>query len=291
MADLPPERLKSMAPPYTVTGVDLFGPLYLKVSRNVTKKVWGAIFTCATVRAIHLELVEDLSTEAFMHALRRFSAYHGWPQIIISDNGRSFVGASKEVGKFLSEERRAIDQLSTHRGTHVKRIMKTVIGEQKLTWNEMATVFAEVQNLINSRPLTFASNDPDDLMPLSPNHFILGRATNDTAQGPFKKTRNLRKRYEFIQTIVSSIWKRFVLEYLPTLNRRGKWKTVNRQMKVGDLVLLMDPNTTRGHWNVGRISDIFPGKDGVVRNVKVKTKTGEYNRSVNKCIPLFSQEQ
>ena len=87
MADLPPDRLKLFSPPSTATGVDLFGPFHLKYGRNKIIKSWGAVFTCATVRAIHLEIVQDLSTEAFLHALRRFSARHGWPTTIISDNG------------------------------------------------------------------------------------------------------------------------------------------------------------------------------------------------------------
>ena len=77
MADLPPERLKPFSPPFPVTGVDLFGPFNLKFGRNRTQMAWGALFTCATVRAIHLEIVEDLSTQSFMHALRRFAAHHG----------------------------------------------------------------------------------------------------------------------------------------------------------------------------------------------------------------------
>lgn len=103
MADLTPESLKLFLPPFTATGVDLFGPFHLKYGRNKKIKCWGAVFTCATVRAIHLEIVQDLSTEAFLHALRRFAAHHGWPTTIISDNGTSFVSAERELRKLMKE--------------------------------------------------------------------------------------------------------------------------------------------------------------------------------------------
>jgi transposase InsO family protein len=116
MADLPPDRLKLFSPPFTATGVDLFGPFHLKHGRNKIIKSWGAVFTCATVRAIHLEIVQDLSTEAFLHALRRFAARHGWPTTNISDNGTSFIGAESELIKLMKEGRKEIEDFAvTHK--------------------------------------------------------------------------------------------------------------------------------------------------------------------------------
>ena len=113
MADLPPERLKVFSPPFSVTRVDLFGPFQLKYGRNKKVKAWGAVFTCATVRAIHLEIVQDLSTESFLHTLRRFAANHGWPTTIISDNETSFVGTEKELRKLYEEGRRCIEDFAS----------------------------------------------------------------------------------------------------------------------------------------------------------------------------------
>ena len=112
MADLPEERLRLFSPPFSVTGVDLFGPFWLKYGRNKKIKSWGAVFTCATVRAIHLEIVQDLSTEAFLHALRRFTNHHGWPTLIISDNGTSFVGAERELNQILKKGKQEIEDFS-----------------------------------------------------------------------------------------------------------------------------------------------------------------------------------
>jgi len=186
-----------------VIGIDLFGPFKLKTGRNRTKRAWGALFTCATVRAIHLEIVEDLSTQSFMHALRRHAAHHGWPHTMISDNGKSIVGTEKELKKLAQEGRNQIEEfsvlhrirwiftapLSPHQGgiydslfKQTKRALKAIVVSQSLSWKEMSTIFAEVEYLINSRPLGY---------PLSPNHIILGRATTTAPQGPYQETRNV----------------------------------------------------------------------------------------------------
>jgi hypothetical protein len=311
MADLPPERLKVFSPPFTTTGVDLFGPFQLKYGYKKKIKAWGALFTCATTRAIHLEIVENLSTQSFLHALRRFISHHGWPKCMISDNGTSFVGAQKEIRDMLVNGRREIEDfssvhelkwkfttpLSPHQGgiyesliKQVKRAIHVAIGQQTLSWNEMATVFAEIESLVNSRPLSLTPDNPNDLQPLTPNHFMLGRATNDLPQGPFHESTNLNKRFEYIQQLVQHFWNRFIREYLPTLMKRVKWMSKGRQFEIGDIVtivLIVDYNLPRAKWNLGRVVNTFPGKDGVVRNVQLRTQNGEYKRSVQKsCLIL-----
>ena len=121
MADLPPERVLPFSPPFSVTGVDLFGPFNLKYGRNKSIKAWGALFTCATLRAIHLEIVESLSTESFLQVLRRFVSPHGWPATIISDNGKSFVGAERELTKLVIKGRKLILPCSTKSGGYLSR--------------------------------------------------------------------------------------------------------------------------------------------------------------------------
>ena len=155
MANLPPERLQLFSPPFSVTGVDLFGPFWLKYGRNKKIKSWGAVFTCATVRAIHLEIVQDLSAEAFLHALRRFAAHHGWPMTMISDDGTSFVGAESELKRIFKEEKQQIEDFivtrkikwkfntpqSPHQGGFfesmvklTKKALRVIVGQQTLSW-------------------------------------------------------------------------------------------------------------------------------------------------------------
>ena len=226
MADLPPERIMPFSPPFSVTGVDLFGPFNLKYGRNKSIKAWGALFTCATVRAIHLEIVESLSTESFLAALHHFVSHHGWPTTIISDNGKSFIGAEKELRNLVVEGRKQINDFAvlhkirwifttpnsprqgekclernetrlarneTRDGIYesclikqTKRAIRVAIGNQVLSWNEMLTVFVKVKSLINSRPLGYPSNDPNDLQRLTLNHLLLGRASSCVPQGPFR---------------------------------------------------------------------------------------------------------
>ena len=311
MANLPPERLQLFSPPFSVTGVDLFGPFWLKYGRNKKIKSWGAVFTCATVRAIHLEIVQDLSAEAFLHALRRFAAHHEWPMTMISDNGTSFVGAESELKRIFKEEKQQIEDFivtrkikwkfntpqSPHQGGFfesmvklTKKALRVIVGQQTLSWNEMSTVFAEVESLVNSRPLGQPSNDANDLQPLTPNHLVLGRATADIPPHPFQEATTYRKRFEYVQSLVQLFWSRFQREYLQTLMQRTKWKRKERPLKIGDVVLMVDENVNRGKWNLARVIEVFPGNDGVIQNVKLKTKTGEYKRSVQKCCPILEEE-
>jgi hypothetical protein len=169
----------------------------------------------------------------------------------------------------------------------VKSAIRIVVGNQNLFWNEMSTVFAEVKSLINGRPVGYPSNDPNDLQPLTPNHFLIGRASNSVPHGSFERSDILSRRFEFIQSIVQQFWQRLIREYLPMLQKRGKWRLKERQMKVGDLVLMVDYETPRGKWKLGRVEEVYPGKDGVVRNVLLKTQHGQYKRSVQKLCVLL----
>ena len=153
----------------------------------------------------------------------------------------------------------------------------------------MSTVFSEVECIINSRPLGYPSSDPNDEQSLTPNHIILSRATASVPQGPYQETKNLRKRFEFVQMLVNHFWKRFVREYFPTLIRRAKWQQKTRQLQIGDIVLLVNYNAPKGKRDLARVTEVFPSRDGIVWNVQVRTSKGEYKRSVQKCCPLIEQ--
>ena len=127
----------------------------------------------------------------------------------------------------------------------------------------MSSVFAEVKSLITSSPLGYPSNDPGDLQPLTPNHPLLGRASSCVPQGAFEEVRNPRKRFEFVQSLAHHFWRRFIREYVPTLMLRSKWRTKGRQIKVGDVVLLVDFNVPRGKWELVLVKEVYPGTDGV----------------------------
>ena len=134
------------------------------------------------------------------------------------------------------------------------------------------------------------SDDVNDLQPLTPNHLILGRATRAAPQGPFREVKNGRKRFEYVQSLIQQFWGRFHREYLQSLMRRSKWQQKERQLKVSDIVMMVEDNKTRGKCNLTRIVEVHSGKDGVVRNICVQTKSGTYKRSVQKCCLLLEEE-
>ena len=171
-----------------------------------------------------------------------------------------------------------------------KRALKTAIGDHTLSPFELYTYILEVANLVNQRPVGRVPNDPDDGSYLCPNDMLLGRASPRVPQGPFEETRNPRQPVEFVQKIVNSFWNRWKRDVFPLLLPRKKWNVVKRNVKVDDFVIVSDNNAVRGKWIIGRIIEVYPGQDGNVRNVKVRTPSGEYSRSITKIVVIQPAE-
>ena len=172
-----------------------------------------------------------------------------------------------------------------------KTALKKAIGEQVLTPMELYTCLLEAANLVNQRPKGRIPNDPDDGAYICPNDMLLGRATSEVPQGPFKEMSNPRHRVEFVQKIVESFWKRRHRDVFPTLIPIKKWRSETRNVQVDDIVVLCDNNALRGKWSTGRVIEVYPGSDGKVRNVKVKTATGTYSRPVNKLAVICAADK
>ena len=154
-----------------------------------------------------------------------------------------------------------------------KKTLKVIVGNAGLTDDELQTAIKEVEALMNSRPLTYEGADPRDEPVLTPNHFLVGQlggqlapqVTDDIAFHP-------RNRWRLIQNLVRVLWKRWREEYLSTLNTRKKWREAKENLKVGDVVLVVDQNAPRGQWHLGRVEEVFPGQDGQVRVIQVSTR-------------------
>ena len=162
-----------------------------------------------------------------------------------------------------------------------------MIKSAKKADEELHTAICGAEKLLNSRPITYVSLDSKDLCPLTPNHFIHGQlggafAADATEEEAF----NPRKRWQCVQQLISQVWKRWRKELLPALNCRKKWFHPTRNMKEGDIVLMVEPNARRGDWPLGRITETLPGDDGLVRIVRVKAKNKEYLRLVHRLCPL-----
>lgn len=308
MADLPKERLLPDLPPFTNVGVDYFGPLEVKRGRSLCKR-YGVIFTCLASRAVHLEVAPSLDTDACINALRRFISRRGQVSSMRSDNGTNFVGAEKELKEALASLNHNRIQgvllqngiqwsfnppsASHHGGVWervirmVRKVLTSVLHLQTLDDDGLHTVLCEVESILNGRPLTKLSDDPNDLEPLTPNHILLMKGKPVMSPGLFNKDDvYVKRRWKQVQYIADLFWKRWVQEYLPLLQERQKWNQKRRNFISGDIVVVMDSAAPRGSWLLGRVLETFPDKKGLVRSVRLQTKTNILERPVTKLCLL-----
>ena len=141
----------------------------------------------------------------------------------------------------------------------------------KFSNEDLSTLMCEVEAILNNRPLTELSSDPTDMEALTPNHILLGRSGQGLPPGVFTKDDYLRSKWRQVQHLANLFWKRWRREYLPLLQERQKWTTTSTEpFQVGDLVLIMDQVLPRNQWVLGRVHEVFPSRDGVVRKLKIK---------------------
>lgn len=306
MGDLPPARLIPNRPFYH-TGIDFTGHIFIKANKGrgiKTCKGYIAVFVCMVTKAIHLEIVSDLTTSAFIAALRRMAARRGVPGHIYSDQGSNFIGANKilkqelaEISGILSDQdtTSAIAEMNIEWHFNapswpsagglweaavksLKHHLKRVVGEQKLTYEEYTTLLSQLEACLNSRPLCSLTDDPEDLNFLTPAHFL--------ASGPiltiFETEKDLRTRWHLTQKIYQDIWAKWKTDYLIQLSTRAKWRQRQKDLELNDIVIIKDDNLPPGKWNLGRVVMLHPGSDGHVRVVTLKTKNGHLKRPVVK---------
>lgn len=316
MADLPKERVNP-GRAFQHVGVDFAGPLVIRESlrrKAATSKVYICIFICLASKALHLELVTSLSTEAFLAAFSRFTSRRGLPQQVFSDCGTNFQGAAnrlREFGKWYCKEstqddiRHNISKIevnwnfnppsSPHFGgiweagvKSTKTVLRRVVGETVLTYEEMSTLLTKVEAILNSRPLCPLSSSPEETNYLSPGHFLVGGPIVTPPEPTLLDCRDAGlSRWQHLQKMIQHFWKRWRIEYLSTLQRRGKWTKDSPNPKEGDLVLLKDDNVPVLQWPLARIIRLHPGDDGVVRVMTIKTATSEFKRPAVKLVPLL----
>jgi hypothetical protein len=225
--------------------------------------------------------------------LQRFISRRGRPDKIFSDNGKNFVAGERELNESISswnEQRmtRYFQQneirwhfnppYAAHMGgvwerliKATKRALKSVIGEQLLNDEALYTLITEVEKILNDRPITQVSVDPKDPQPLTPNKILLMRSNTCFPPGTFDKNDNYCKRWwRQVHYLANDFWRRWVREYLPTLQVRQRWHNTQRNVSVNDLVLVCDEQLSRGKWPLGIVLDVNKGRDGLVRSCKVR---------------------
>ncbi|XP_043213502.1 uncharacterized protein LOC122377501 isoform X2 [Amphibalanus amphitrite] len=307
MADLPEERTEVGGKAFAHTGVDYFGPFFVKHGRSQVKK-YGVVFTCLTIRAVHLEVADSLSTDSFLCALRRFVARRGGVQSLRSDQGTNFIGAEKELKeelKKLKERDGEIREAALHLGidwrfhpphaSHfggvwerqirtIRKILTSLLTQQTFSHETLQTMLCEVEAIINNRPLTPFSTDAFDQPPLTPNHLLLLRSV---VFPPSSAEWDHRRSWKQAGYLAEQFWRRWRTEYLPLLQERGGRTTRSRvNIKKGDIVLMVDDTVPRGVWPLGRIEDAFTSADGRVRSVRIRARGSFYVRPVTKVVKI-----
>lgn len=317
MGNLPDHRI-SQSFPFQVTGIDYAGPFSLRDHKGRRAKIikcYICVFVCFCTKAIHLELTSDLTTESFIACLRRFTSRRGTPCHIYSDNCSTFVGATNELkalGEFLQNnqsdiiDQTSLDNISWHfispyspnfgglweaavKSTkfHLKRILLNAI----LTYEEFSTLITQIEGILNSRPLFALSSDPNDLSPLTPSHFLIGRTITTPPDPDLTHLAPARlSRFEYVQQLTQQFWNRWAKEYVSQLHHQYKWKTVPTELTPGTLVLVKNDNLPSCKWLLGRIQIMHPGKDGIHRVASINTSKGMIKRSTRHLCPLPLQD-
>ncbi|XP_061166266.1 uncharacterized protein LOC133175165 [Saccostrea echinata] len=320
MSDLPPDRLEN-SPPFTNVGVDVFGPWNIMTRRtrggSAQSKRWAVMFSCLTTRAVHIELIEDMSSSALINAVRRFTAIRGEVKVFRSDRGTNFVGATDDlkIDAVNVEDGELKDYLyksgtiwifnapcSSHMGGAWERMigsarrildaMLSKVADKHLTHDVLFTFMTEVAAILNNRPLVPVSTDAESPYILTP-ATLLTQKTADAFSarnlGEFTEKDLYRAEWRRVQSLSDHFWRRWRDEYLTTLQKRRKWTEVCANLKCGDIVLLRDKAANRNNWPMGIIEETFPCADKAVRKVRVRVAGNSlYTRPVNELVLLVS---
>ncbi|XP_049314466.1 uncharacterized protein LOC125778895 [Bactrocera dorsalis] len=278
MGKLPPERLASFTDPFAYTGVDYFGPFDVTIGRRHEKR-WGVVFTCMTIRAVHIEISSSLSTDSFLLVLKLFISRRGVPRRIFSDNGTNFRGASRiladEIEKISSGtliekypeiEWTFIPPASPHMGgvwermvRSIKSVLMDILPKEGLREEVLRATLPDVENIINMRPLTYVPLESYDSEALTPNHFLLGNSIGIREKGDCDVTN-------------------------PSLLNK-KFRT-SEPIAPKDVVIIVDENMKRNTWTKGIVMDVIKGSDGQIRSAVIKTSNGLITRPVVKLARL-----
>ena len=320
MADLPLDRL-TPGPPFTGVGVDVFGPWSVVTRKTrggaAQSKRWAVLFSCLTTRAVHIELIEDMSSSCFINALRRLVALRGPVKIYRSDRGTNFVGAADDIGvhvvnveegpvKSHLKENTATWIFNAPHASHMggvweraigvaRRILDSMLlkeGQKDLTHEVISTLMCEVCAIMNSRPVAVLDSDPSDSLVLSPS-MLLTQKQGDTAtltEGLSQKDM-YKSQWKHVQVLSDIFWKKWREGYLQALQTRRKWNQNRKNLKNGDFILLRDKICHRNDWSTAVVEKTLPSDDGLVRKATVRMiRDGvvvRYTRPVSEMVLLL----
>ena len=318
--DLPRIRVDD-APPFANTGLDFLGPLYITEGKhsdkNTSSKVYVCLYTCASTRAIHLELTRALSNKAFLLSFRRFASRRGLPSHLISDNATTFKSASKEIERICRSKE--VQSFLASRGItwqfiverapwwggfwerlvrSVKIVLKKIIGRSTLDYDELSTVLIEI-GVINTRPITYVYDDEESVSyALSPSQLIYGRRLGSSPNSQHYEivstNASLTKRAKRHKHILRQFTIRWRKEYLLNLRKNSRVNSKRQkteELSVRDVVIIKNDKTNRNFWRLGKVEELISGDDGVVRAAKVRVgnengRSDVLRRTIQHLVPL-----
>ncbi|XP_070527750.1 uncharacterized protein [Cardiocondyla obscurior] len=283
-----------MARPFTNSGLDYAGPFSLKTWKGRaarTYKSYIAIFVCMATSAVHIELVTDYSSSAFIAAFKRFTGRRGICSTLYSDCGTNFVGANAELRRLFdstSSELKEIAALILNNGTEWKFNPPAAphFGETVLTYEEMSTVLIQIESTLNTRPLCPITEDITDSSALTPGHILTGGSLAIIPEPDLTREPTSRlTRWQMLKQLLDKFWKRWSTECLQRYQAKSKWHHPSHVLKVGSMVLVIDERYPPGKWPLARVTQVHPGNDGLIRVVTLKTASSEFKRPITKvCI-------
>ena len=273
--------------PFAVIGVDFAGPIIHKHS-NTIGKAYIALFTCASIRAVHLKLCPDLSAKEFKRVLKEFIARRGCPQVIVSDNGKTFVATSKCLSTLSSfmGQKHIVWKFNLSRAPWwggfferligiMKRCLSKVIGRKLLSFSELEEVLLDVEQTMNNRPLAYQGEEFEEPV-LTPNILLRGKNSPIVEEDLEMVGEKITKRAAFVQRSKEQLRKRFLREYVHALDerRRSVMIAAENLPKTGGVVLLKGDTKDKAKWKLGRVVRRVTGNDGTVRGLKLKLGNG-----------------
>ncbi|GFY33024.1 integrase catalytic domain-containing protein [Trichonephila clavipes] len=299
MGNLPHDRVVPDYP-FNCSGVDFCGPFMIRHKnqrKGILHKIYICVFVCFVSKAIHIEIVSDLTSDAFIATLKRFFSRRGKCAKLYSDNGKTFVGANKELKRFLKLIEDSDDNLAGFLSAEgiewkfipprapsfgglweasvksIKYHLRRVVSGSNLTYEEFLTVCIQIEGILNSRPLCPLSSNSDDLNALTPAHFLIGKSMTSVVETNLIELKeNALKKWQRITRLVQLIWNKWHRCYLSELQQCNKWQFKKQNVNEGDLVVLIEDNMPTFKWPLGRITEIYSGSDALIRVVKGKSK-------------------
>ncbi len=296
---IPEERCN----PFNHTALDMAGPYYVKDEQTV-RKAYFVLFTCITFRAVHLEPLASMSAQSFLAALQRFTARRGCPETVRADNGSNFLAASADLETFWRKAQEKTQEKMPHskwifnppRAPHMGGLFERMIGAVKralyhtfrvdmpVTREQFHTALVVVEGMLNTRPITTLQEDPSELAPLTPAHFLAVPPYRDLARPPGHEW-DKRTQWRALQGHLDRIWEQFCSHMAVSLQQQQKWFKRTTPLKENDVVIMLDKKR-RGVWPLGRIVRTESSRDGLIRKVHVLTSGNTVRRSVHGLVLL-----